>query len=212
MLAQGQFDRFLPLLRDVHAKHRDAKLAEARVSFFLHRNGFKILEYDPPGANGNGGDLRVQWRETKPIFVEIKHPNWHGELAPRTKRKQQGLTTEQTEALRKRLAQPKDIDGEARWIDPVGQAMWVLDENALKKLHPDRPNLLVVADDFFVTPIDMPNLEVDVKTRLKDPKYERVGGILFLKPDLLDRGVRYRMKFIENENALPSCRLPTEVA
>src|ERR1043166_4373867 len=64
LVAQDQFERFLPRLRDVDAKHRDAKLAEARVSFFLFRNGFRIIEYDPAGADGTEGDLVVQWRDS----------------------------------------------------------------------------------------------------------------------------------------------------
>ena len=57
LLARGQFERFLPRLRDMNSTHRDAAMAEAWTSFFLFRNGFRILGYDPPGADGNEGDL-----------------------------------------------------------------------------------------------------------------------------------------------------------
>jgi hypothetical protein len=78
-----------------YAKHRDAKLAEALTSFFFFRNGFQILDYDPPGADGNEGDLTIQWRTSTRIFVEIKNPSWLGELLPRTKGEQDRLTKQQ---------------------------------------------------------------------------------------------------------------------
>jgi hypothetical protein len=47
---------------------------------------------------------------------------------------------------------------------------------------------------------------------MEDSRYERLGGILFLNPDLRDTEVNYRIEFVENERALPLCRLPKEVA
>ena len=50
-----------------------------------------------------------------------------------------------------------------------------------------------------------------VQARMKNALYERLGGILFLKADLRDTEVNYRIEFVENELALPPCRLPPEV-
>ena len=52
----------------------------------------------------------------------------------------------------------------------------MVEENALKKLHDDRPSLVVVSDDFFVTVIDIPNLVAVVKNRMKDSRYERLAA------------------------------------
>jgi hypothetical protein len=71
---------------------------------------------------------------------------------------------------------------------------------------------VVVSDDVFVTLIDIPNLEAVVKSRMENSEYERLGGILFLKSDLEDTEVNYRIDFVENERALALCRLPQAVA
>jgi hypothetical protein len=214
LLAHGHFERFLPRLRDEESKHRDSKLTEARISFFLFRNGFRILEYDPPGANGSEGDLTVQWQSTNPIFVEIKNPSWHGELRPREEEEKAKLTGPQRGRIKKRMQEPKYIDGDAKWIDPVGLALSVVERNALKKLHDDRPSLVVVLDDLFVTVVENPNLEAIAKSRMSAPAFERLGGILFLNPNLPAGAseVHYDIAFAENECALPPCRLPNEVA
>jgi hypothetical protein len=207
----GKFDEFLPRLRDVDAKQRDAKLAEARVSFFFHRNSFRILAYDPPGSDGSEGDLLIQWGDTAPIFVEVKAPSWRGELFPRTEEAKRLLTPVQREWILNRLRKPKDIDLEARWVDPAGQALDVVGRNALKKFFDDRPNLVVVADDFFVTAVGLPTLDAIAKAEMADPEYNRVGGILFFKPECYDAEIEYRIQYVDNPKALSSCSLPNAV-
>jgi hypothetical protein len=210
--SQGVFERFLPRLRDVDAKQRDAKLAEARVSFFLFRNGFRILEYDPSGADCTEGDLLVQWQDATPIFVETKGPSWRGELLPRTEAERARMTPQQWEEFKERIRKPKEQDLEARWADPAGQALWVVEENALKKLFDDRPSLVAVADDLFVTPVGLPNLKAVVEQHMGRAGFDRLGAILFLKPECRRSAIEYRIDFVVNEGALPPCRLPEAVS
>ena len=109
--AQGQFDRFLPVSETwmPSTGMRNSQKHEPRSS--SSETGFAGPEYDPPGANGNEGDLTIQWRTSAPIFVEVKNPNWRGELL-RIKTDQDRLTNEQWRRFKERLREPKDIDGE----------------------------------------------------------------------------------------------------
>src|SRR5215471_13979951 len=48
--AEGRLDAFCREVKNVQTpKHRDARFAEARGTFHLWRNGFRILGWDPPG-------------------------------------------------------------------------------------------------------------------------------------------------------------------
>jgi hypothetical protein len=93
----------------------------AEGAFFFSRNGFRILEYDPPGADDTKGDLIIQWRETTPIFVEIKAPSWHGELTSRADCAQK-LTPQRFASVRVRLKSQKifmpKLVGLIRWVRP----------------------------------------------------------------------------------------------
>ncbi|MBI4493210.1 MAG: hypothetical protein HY690_10510 [Chloroflexi bacterium] len=54
--AQGQFERFRSRL---YARERDGALAEARAAFYFHRNGFRILGWEPEEVPGIPGDIEV---------------------------------------------------------------------------------------------------------------------------------------------------------
>jgi hypothetical protein len=207
----GRFARLLPRLRDVDAKQRDSNLAEARASFFFHRNGFSILGYNPPGANGNEGDLLIQWGAGPPVFVEVKAPSWRGELFSRSADGMSSLKSEERQWIMNRLRQPKDINLETRWINPAGNAIDVIERNALKKFHDDRPNLVVLADDFFVTPVGLPTLDAIATAKMSQLEYNRLGGILFFKAECYSSQIEYRIQYVDNPTALPRCHLPEAV-
>ena len=196
----GQFDRALGRLRG-SARQRDATVAEFRVAFFLRRNGFRILEWEP-NATGKPGDLLIQWRETPPIFVETKAPDWEGELSPDEREE------------RKRL--PKHVTGDGRAVDPVGAILDVVRENAVPKFGDSRPNLVVIHDDLFVSPAELPSTVVRdrVAAGLADDGFERVGAVCFVHPTrpLPGREIIYATLFVENESALPACRIPEPVS
>ncbi len=209
--SSGQFHRFLPRLR-ASAKQRNEALAEARVSFFLHRNGFKILEFEPVGANGKVGELLVQWGETTPVFVEVKAPSWRAELFP-----DGPPTPEQLQIIKERLQKPKHINGEARAINPASEAFDVIGRNALEKLTDRRPNLVVIVDDYFVSAVGIPNLQAVAEREMSAEEmsadYVRLGGVLFLNPEcFLGRDeIEYRIDYVHNPRALSACQIPEPV-
>jgi len=196
---EGQFERYLPMLRG-KLNQRDGALAEARVGFFFQRNGFQILSWEPAGDAGKTGEFEVQWRDTDPMFVEVKGPRWEGELASdeKTGPRRQG---------------PKYVNGEARNLDSVGKVIDCM-KKAGPKFLPDKPNLLVVAGYLlFVSPrllkanIILPQLE----SALSKPVFSRIGGVAIF--DVFCRGssVEYQMVFQENPAASTECSLPDTV-
>ncbi len=69
--SQGVLGRFMSRLT---AREREGAFAEARAAFYFHRNGFRVVRWDPEAVAGRPGDLELQWRDTPPIFVEVKGP------------------------------------------------------------------------------------------------------------------------------------------
>jgi len=194
--SQCQFDRFLPKLRG-KVTQRDGALAEARVAFFFFRNGFNILSWEPKGAGTYLGDIAIQWRELPGVFVEVKGPRWEGEL-------------DESELRGHRRSQPRYLNAEARWADPVGKLMEAV-EKALPKFPDSRPNLLVVVDDMlFVSILEWPkNIIVpSVAERLAAGKFSIIGGILVFNTVCYGQEIVYRTLFIENGECHPKCRLP----
>ena len=190
LTTQGKFGHFLPSLRGRESQ-RDGALAEARTGFFFHRNEFKILAWEPEEVAGRPGDLDIRWRDTEPIFVEVKGPGWEGELSP-----------EERAAGRKHL--PKYINAEARAIDPIGPVIYAVGK-ALPKFSERRINMVVVVDDLFFSPTEVPkNLLVGrLERALTDPQYASVAGIFLLNPVSYsgEDAVEYYDYFIPNSNA-----------
>jgi hypothetical protein len=154
------------------------------------------LKWEPQEPGKNPGDLEIQWKETEPIFVEVKGRDWQGELS-------------KDELRAKRQDQPKYINADARFVAPdrrhSGQCERIgALENALPKLAPNRCNLVVVVDDLFLSPTENPRefVEPRIRKALKeDPKYALVGAVFLLNAVsyLAREGVEYR--FIPNESA-----------
>lgn len=169
LVAQGVFERFLPRLR-ARETERDGALAEARTGFFFHRNGFRILQWEPEAVAGRPGDLDIQWRDTEPFFVEVKGPGWEGELT-------------RDEIAEGRTTAPKYINAEARAIDPTERVVYAV-EKALPKFSPDRINLVVVVDDLFFSPTELPKplLEGRLTRALVEDRFRPVAGIFLLNP------------------------------
>lgn len=186
---QQMFHRFLPRLR-AREREMTSALAEARAGFFFHRNGFRILRWEPEEVCGHPGDLDIQWGETDPIFVEVKGPGWEGEL-----------TEAERKARRKEL--PKYIDAESRLIAPLNPVFYAVNK-ALPKLAERRSNLVVLVDDLFVSPIDLPNafLTSDVENFLSDSTRRCVGGVFLLKPVCHGDFVEYSRYFVRNIGAV----------
>jgi hypothetical protein len=189
--SQDQFERFLPRL-SARKGERDGALAEAFVGFFFARNGFRILRWEPVVIQDRPGDLEVQWDTTAPIFVEVKGPGWESELSP-------------SERSQGRASQPKYIDTEARWMAPAEKFRYAVTK-ALPKLGLERPNLIVIADDLFVSPLEWEPLKRHVSSILehflREPAYSAVGAVLMIRPILYEKTVQYLIGFVDNEFAL----------
>lgn len=208
--ARGRFEFMYPRLHDMDVKHRDAALAEARVSFFLDRLGFRILKYDPPGANGNEGDLVVEWPGSPEIFVEIKAPSWRSEVVPDGAAKAK-LTPTQWNAVKARLQQPKYEHLQGGSFNSATPILDVIARNGLKKLFDDRPNLIVILDDLFVSPIGFPTFESQAEKEVFSlPNGCRLGGILLFNVQLYGT-IEYSIQYIANRSALPQCAIPEAV-
>jgi len=74
---EGALEGFRARLR---AREWEGAFSEARVGFFLWRNGFRILKWEPRAVADRPGDIDVQYEQTEPLFVEVKGPGWEGEL------------------------------------------------------------------------------------------------------------------------------------
>lgn len=186
--AEGVFERFLPRLR-AREREKTAALAEARAGFFFKRNGFRILRWEPEEVPDHPGDVDIQWRESEPIFVEVKGPDWEGELTETERR-----------ASRKNL--PKYISAEGRWIAPQDRVLYAITK-ALPKLAERRTNLVVIVDDLFMSPVEMPkdHLTSVVANGLADPACRFVVGVFLLNPVSYGNFVEYRKYFIPNVGA-----------
>ena len=186
--AQGIFERFLPRLC-AREREKTAAMAEARAGFFFHRNGFRILRWEPEEVTGRPGDLDIQWRNSEAIFVEVKAPDWEGELTERERRDG-----------RKDL--PKYINAEVRAIAPQERVLYAI-AKATPKLAEHRANLVVVVDDLFVSPVEMlkDHLSAAVANHLADPERCLVGGVLLINPVSFGQYVEYRKYFMPNVSA-----------
>ena len=187
--AAGVLGRFLPRLC---AREWEGAFAEARAAFFFKRNGFRILAWEPEAVPGRPGDLELQWRDTEPIFVEVKKPGWEGEL-----------TREQLQAGRTRL--PKYMNNDARAVDPIERVTFAIDK-ALSKFSPTRINLAVIVDDLFLSPTELPRVfrEGRLKQELGRSEFKLVSAVLMLNPaSYADEGsVEYRKYFLPNPAAI----------
>jgi hypothetical protein len=187
---QDVLDDFLPRLC-ARESERDGAMAEARAGYFFTRNGFRILVWEPEEVANHPGDLEIQWRASEPIFVEVKGPGWEGELSQ-----------EALDSGRQRL--PKYIQGETRSVDPTERVAFAIGK-AVPKLAANRVNLIVVADDLFISPTEIPTslLNSRVQRALEDPRYRVVSGVLMLNAVSYSEAaaVEYRTFFVPNAEA-----------
>lgn len=201
---QGQFENYMRALRG-NARQRHSALAELRVAFFFSRNHFPIVEWRPVGANGREGEFTVRTPSGQNVFVEVKSPSWEGELTDAEKtgdRKQQG----------------KHFHAEARCIAPWERVQFAVDKS-YGKFQSDTRNLLVIADDLFVSLEHGTNLQAGMA--LYSPNNngcftttarQNLGGVSFfwIKNNLVE--VWYEMKLFLNPYALSAVAIPEEFA
>jgi len=208
-------------------RKRDELFAEARAAYFLATNGFKVVGWHTSGAGNKEGEFNISLGGSPNIFVEVKAPGYQGEISwminANPKHESPNL-----QHLKDRRKQPKFITGAAEGfaLAPHLDCMNVVRKNVLPKLMNTCPNLAIVVDDCFITPVGHFSLVEDVQREFANPvrdpndpedkyDYNLLGGVLFLNlnfgPDRSGKGVDYNMNFVENQNALPTCSLPADV-
>jgi hypothetical protein len=167
------------------AREYEGVIAELRVAYFLSRLGFTLSSWQPVAVVGRPGDLEIVAPDGSHIFVEVKGPGWESELS-----------AEEIDLGRQR--EPKFIDLEARAVDSIGPTLRAIDK-ALPKLSPDRSNVVAIAENLYISPVDLPRewLQAEVDRCLADPIRAAVSGVLLLAVDLPGPEVRYRSYFSE---------------
>ena len=194
-----QLERFLPKLQD-DARARDKALAEVRIAFFLSRNGFEIVKWEPlTGIGGYQGEYSVQWNDGPEVMVEVKAPDWQGEL-------------NEVEQRGDRKILGKYVDGEVRSVNSLAQPADVIRRKAVPKLTGTQPNLVVIADDLFISPVTSPCLGGRIDALLAEPKNNVVGGVMLFRATEERSEIEYSIRFFPNPNASPVCRIPLDVA
>lgn len=205
---ENQFDKYLGALRGSDSQ-RDSAIAELRVARHFSDNGFRVVEWKPKGAGGNEGEFFVEGSENQRVFVEVKSPGWEGQVTPE-------------ERSAGRLKQGKYIDGEGGSVQTWRKLRFAIGK-AYKKFRDDTPNLLVVADDLFISLASNPAIiarlalyassGVAGKGCFADQKHQRLGGVgLFGVNQQLDEpDVTYQMTLFLNPNSLPATKLPPDM-
>jgi len=207
-------------------KKRDELFAEARAAYFLYTNGFKVFGWHTRGAGNKEVEFKISLGSSPEIFVEVKAPGWQGEFSWMINANP-NHTPQNLQHLKDRRKQPKFIPGAAEGYVSASHldCMSVIRKKALPKLMNTCPNLAIVVDNCFLTPVGHFSLAEDVQREFTNPArdsndpedkydYNLLGGVLFLNlnfgPDRSGKGVDYNMNFVENQNALPTCSLPAD--
>jgi hypothetical protein len=202
-VSHDQFARFLPRLRGRWSEFESAQ-AELRVAFFLHRNGFKVVEWEPAGACGSKGEFAVEGPSRVCVFTEVKSPGWEGELTPQ-------------ELGAGRQHQPKNLYCDGRAVAPWERVQFEIGK-AYKKFAPQTRNLLILADDLFVGLNH--GTEIWANYALYSPRtggcfvdagYRNLGGVAFFEVVANRDPVAYGMEVFLNPYALPSVTLPDDI-
>ena len=190
---QGQFDRYLSDLT-TSTSQRDSAIAELRVAFFLHRNQFDIVRWKPIGLHLKEGEFLVRGPSDVDTFVEVKRPGWEGQLSG-------------TELKAGRPKKPKYLNADFRSIASWERIQFAVDK-AYKKFSPDKPNLLVIVDDLFVSL--KYNTEIHAKRALysthkagcfSSSDYQNLGGIGIFWVENNLKEIFYEMKLFLNPYA-----------
>jgi len=183
------------------ASQRDSALNELRVAFFFERNHFPVTAWRPIGEPPKEGEFTIAFPTGESIFVEVKSPGWEMELS-------------QAQRLAGRTKEPKYQNGEGHMIANEEAIVFAIDK-AYPKYSASQRNLLVVADDLFVSLEH--GTEIWADAALYDPRREgkfanaacsRLGGVgLFWWSSQRDQ-MHYEMPLYINAHTEQSCALP----
>jgi hypothetical protein len=203
---QGQLERFWPRLRSPRPHERDEALQEIRVAYHLSERGFPICDWEPLGAGEHKGEFNIRARESSLVFVEVKAPGWESELSDA----QRAAGRQKEEKYR------RGIEGGA-----VGP--WRGIRQAIRKAYPkfldSQANLLVIADDYFVSLNEWGDLAAGQALLLDSTAlgergyfcsslYENLGGVAFFSAAISEQRVEYQFTLYRNPKTLKTTALP----
>lgn len=203
--AHNRLDSFWPRLTSARPQERDDAVQELRVARFLTSNGFPIVQWEPPGNGHFIGEFSVSVLGN-PVFVEVKSPGWEGQLSQAER-----------DAGRAQLQKYQGIEGGA---DDPWRAVRMSIRKAYPKFHPNQANLLVIADDRFMTLATWGDLPAEqalfiASTALGEVGYfttrdfENLGGVaLFKSESVVGQSLSYTFLLYANPMARAEASLP----
>lgn len=199
---QGQFERFLPRLKDAPSK-RDETLSEISAAYFICKiKACPIVEWEPKGTNNRVGEFLFLLPNKTIIFCEVKSPGWESEIAKQDKESS-------------RLNQPKFIHAEGRFFNNALDIRRSI-EKAYPKFSDNVPNLLIITDDLFVSLSDdkfganealyyeqlkPPHIDTKPNGCFVNSDFNKLGAIATLNVQQT-KEVKYHWKWYNNSFAL----------
>ena len=210
---RDQWDRFWSKLTADNTRQRDSALNELRVAFHFEDNSFSIVNWEPIGNQAMEGEFLIQGTSGIQTFVEVKSPGWQGELF-RFKSPSELPEAQQKYAL-DRKEKPKYIDLEGGPFSPAEGIQFAI-KKAYPKFTSNTPNVLVIADDLFVSLEHGTEMRSQIALYDKDgcfagPEYEKLGGVgIFWASNNLEK-YWYEMKLFLNPHSLQSTALPEDM-
>lgn len=201
---------FWPRLRAKH-QQRDEALNEIRVARFLYLLGYPVVDWEPVDA----GDRKLECAVAIPgqrMLVEVKSPGWEAELSD-----------EQRTAGRAKEPKYRQNVIEGGATGPV-QVIRRAVEKALPKFSGDRPSLVAIPDDCFMSlgewgwgPLAMALTQNVVggygPGLFLQPEYSSIGAVcLFRAVSYADKaGIEYHALCVANPKAKQSAAVPEAV-
>jgi len=203
---------YWPRLVKQHTKERDDAFSEIKSAYFLEEKcDLLIKELEPFGKDRKKGEFILSIDDID-IFCEVKSPGWEAEII-----KKQGINLQ-------RLKLPKYINGEFRWVDNADAIRYAV-ERAYEKIPHNKPSLLIIAGDFFLSVLEGPKpdgMPLDVyrslyyKPRQKPyvddrppgcfitDQYKMLSAILFLqvKKYCKNQNITYENRLFLNNRSL----------
>ena len=180
--AHNRLGSFWPRLTAPRPQERDDALQEIRVARFFTTNGFPVAEWEPPGNGNLIGEFSVQALPSPPVFVEVKSPGWEGQLSQA-----------QRDAGRAKQEKYQDLEGGP---DDPWRGIRMSVKKAYPKFCSTQPNLLVIADDRFVSLATWGRLGAEqalfIKSTILDgeagyfatTEFENLGGVALFKQEI----------------------------
>lgn len=200
--SKGQFEKFLPRLRDLPAQ-RDETLSEIKAAYFIETYAeCPITSWEPPGDNGKLGEFCFSLSGQE-VFCEVKSPGWEQAIV-----ESQGIKSP-------RLDLPKFIPG----VEVGSFANWPYVRASVLRAYPkfpdNTPTLLILVDDFKVCltddPLGMPKALYESGTGcFMSNQFTNLGAIAALNVQNTGK-IEYRFSVYHNPMALKPAVIPREI-